>query len=109
MISRISRDALHRMMERGEEFILIDALPEAIFLKAHLPGAINIVSDEVVTAGPHQIPDRETTIVVYCANRTCRRSDLAVERLVELGYRNVPDYHEGKADWIEAGFPVETE
>ncbi|MDE2343737.1 MAG: rhodanese-like domain-containing protein [Betaproteobacteria bacterium] len=108
MISRISRDTLHRMMERGEDFILIDTLPETIFRKSHLPGAINIVSDEIVTAVPHQIPDREATIVVYCANGPCRRSDLAAERLTVLGYRNVLDYHEGKADWIEAGLLVET-
>lgn len=68
MISRISRDALHRMMERGEDFILIDTLPETIFRKSHLPGAINIVSDEVGTAVPRQMPDRGATIVVYCAN-----------------------------------------
>lgn len=52
MTSRISRDALHRMIERGEDFILIDTLPETIFQKSHLPGAINIVSEDVVTAVP---------------------------------------------------------
>jgi rhodanese-related sulfurtransferase len=108
MISCISRDTLHRMMERGDDFILIDTLPTTIFRKSHLPGAINIVSDDIVTAAPRQIGDREATIVVYCANGPCRRSDLAAERLVELGYRNVLDYHEGKADWIESGLPVET-
>jgi hypothetical protein len=25
-----------------------------------------------------------------------------------MGYANVLDYHEGKADWLAAGFPVET-
>ena len=108
MIPRISRDTLHRMMERSEDLILIDTLPATIFRKSHLPGAINIVSDEIVTAVPRQISDREATIVVYCANGPCRRSDLAAERLIKLGYRNVLDYHEGKADWIEAGLPVET-
>ena len=108
MIPRISRDTLHRMMEQGEDFILIDTLPATIFRKSHLPGAINIVSDDIVTADPRQISDQEATIVVYCANGPCRRSDLAAERLIKLGYRNVLDYHEGKADWIEAGLPVET-
>lgn len=108
MMARISRDALHQMMERSEDFILIDALPETIFRKSHLPGAINIVSDEFVTAVPRQIPDLEATIIVYCANGPCRRSNRAAERLAALGYRNILDYHEGKADWIEAGLPVET-
>jgi hypothetical protein len=26
---------------------------------------------------------------------------------VALGYTQVADYHEGKAEWVEAGLPVE--
>jgi rhodanese-related sulfurtransferase len=107
MISRISRAELHRMMEQGEGFILIGTLPQTIFRKSHLPGAINIVSDDIVTAAPRLIHDRDAKIVFYCANGPCRRSDLAAERLIALGYRNVFDYHEGKADWIEAGLAIE--
>jgi rhodanese-related sulfurtransferase len=33
---------------------------------------------------------------------------MAAARLVELGYTRVRDYHEGKADWIQAGLPVES-
>lgn len=46
-------------------------------------------------------------IVVYCANAPCKNSGIAAERLTELGYTNVRDYHHGKADWIEVGLPVE--
>jgi len=28
--------------------------------------------------------------------------------LESLGYTSVSDYHEGKAEWMEAGLPVET-
>jgi rhodanese-related sulfurtransferase len=27
--------------------------------------------------------------------------------LADLGYRNVREYHEGKAGWIRAGLPLE--
>lgn len=107
MATRISRAELRRMMERGEDFILIDTLPQTIFRKSHLPGAINIISDDIVSAAPRQIHDRDAKIVVYCANGPCRRSDLAAERLIAIGYRNVFDYHEGKADWIGAGLLIE--
>jgi rhodanese-related sulfurtransferase len=29
-------------------------------------------------------------------------------RLVQLGYKHVYDYEDGKADWVEAGFPLES-
>jgi rhodanese-related sulfurtransferase len=28
--------------------------------------------------------------------------------LLELGYTNVRDYHEGKAEWVEAGLSTES-
>lgn len=107
MATCISRNELHRMMDRGEEFILIDTLPQTIFCKSHLPAAINIVSDDIVIVAFRQIHDRDARIVVYCANGPCRRSDLTAERSTALGYRNVFDCHEGKADWIEAGLPID--
>lgn len=53
------------------------------------------------------LPDKGTEIVVYCGNAPCKRSDRAAERLLDMGYPNVRDYHEGKDDWIEAGLPIE--
>jgi hypothetical protein len=38
---------------------------------------------------------------------TCDSSLIVANRLVELGYRNVRRYAEGKVDWMEAGLPVE--
>jgi rhodanese-related sulfurtransferase len=78
------------------------------YRKAHLPGAINIPHDRVDELAPRLLPDKTAAIVVYCANAPCKNSGIAAARLVELGYRDVRDYHEDKQDWIEAGLPVET-
>jgi rhodanese-related sulfurtransferase len=78
------------------------------YRKAHLPGAINIPHDRVDELAPRLLPDETAAIVVYCANAPCKNSGIAAARLVELGYRDVRDYHEDKQDWIEAGLPVET-
>lgn len=107
MTDLISREDLKTMLDRGDSFVLVDTLPETAYRKGHLPGAINIPSDDIRTMAPKRIPERDTEIVVYCANGSCRRSRLAAERLGAMGYRKVRDYHEGKADWIGAGLPVE--
>ncbi len=109
MVDLISREALKARIDRGDAFVLLDTLPEAAYRKGHLPGAINIPSDDIIDDAPRRIPDRDTEVVVYCANGPCKRSRLAAERLVELGYHRVRDYHEGKADWIDADLPVETD
>ena len=107
MTDLISRQELKAKLDRGGSFVLVDTLPESAYRKGHLPGAINIPSDDIRTVAPQRIPDRSTEIVVYCANGPCKRSRLAAERLAALGYREVRDYHEGKADWIDADLPLE--
>jgi rhodanese-related sulfurtransferase len=54
-----------------------------------------------------RIPTVETEIVVYCTNATCDSSVIVGERLLELGYRNVRHYRDGKTDWMKARLPVE--
>ena len=54
-----------------------------------------------------RIPDRDTEVVVYCANPDCESSVEVAERLVELGYTRVSHYAGGKQDWREAGLPLE--
>ena len=54
-----------------------------------------------------RIPDLDTDVVVYCASSACDSSVTVASRLLELGYRNVLHYAEGKRDWVEAGLPLE--
>lgn len=108
MVPTISRDVLKTMLDRQEPVILVEALPEMYYRKAHLPGAINIPHDRVDELAPRLLPDKTAAIVVYRASAPCKNSGVAAARLLQLGYTNVRDYHEGKQDWIEAGLPVET-
>jgi rhodanese-related sulfurtransferase len=107
MVATITRDELKSKLDRGESLVLVEALPEKYFNDAHLPGAINIPHDAVEALAPTLLPEKGAQIVVYCANAPCKNSGIAAARLAELGYINVRDYHEGKADWIAAGYPVE--
>ena len=103
----ISREELWVRIERGDEFVLVDALAPISFAHSHLPGAINLPPEWVDERGPRRIPGRDTEIVVYCASTTCDSSVVVGERLLELGYPNVFHYVEGKEDWVEAGLPLE--
>lgn len=106
MTATITRQELKAKLERKESLILVEALPERYYLDKHLPGAINIPHDQVDALAPSLLLDKNAEIVVYCANGPCKNSDHAAQRLNQLGYRNVRDYHEGKKDWVEAGLPT---
>lgn len=109
MSLKISLDQLRERIDTNPELVLVEALPEQYYRHSHLPGAINIPHDAVDELAPQRLPDRDAEIVVYCASGPCPNSGIAADRLVELGYTRVADYHEGKAEWVEAGLPVEGE
>ena len=94
-------------MKDSRDFRLVDTLPASAFESGHLPGAINIVSDDILEQAPKRLPDRRAPIVVYCASDTCRRAGLSAERLESLGYSRIFHYEGGKKDWTAAGLPLE--
>ena len=104
----IERDELRSRIERGDDFVLVDALAPLSYGAAHLPGAINIPPDRVDALAERRIPSRETPVVVYCAGPDCDSSVEVARRLLELGYRDVAHYAGGKREWADAGLPVET-
>jgi rhodanese-related sulfurtransferase len=108
MIEQITRDELKTRLDAGQAITLVEALPEFYYRKAHLPGALVLPHDRVDALAPALLPDKDATIVVYCANLACSNSAIAAERLATLGYRAVFEYAEGKQDWIDAGYPTES-
>lgn len=107
-VPTIEREELKAKLDRGDDVVLLEALPQEEFESYHLPGAKNLPLDEVRERAPQVIPDRDAEVVVYCANEHCTASPRATKILLDLGYRNVRDYEAGKEDWKEAGLPVET-
>ena len=69
--------------------------------EAHIPGAIVIPNTEIEARAESELPDKDQMILVYC--RSGRRSKLAADILVELGYTNIYEFG-GIIDW-----PYETE
>ena len=108
MVAKITREALRAKLENGAETVLVEALPPRYYLERHLPGALNLPHDQVDDLAPAMLPDKSAEIIVYCASAPCKNSGIAAARLAELGYGNVRDYHEGKADWVAAGLPTES-
>lgn len=106
MAGKITREELKAKMDRGEEFVLVDALSAKHYESSHLPGAINLPY-EFVDEAESLLPDKDAEIVVYCMNVDCEASTEEARELEGMGYHNVLHYAEGKQDWIRAGLPIE--
>jgi rhodanese-related sulfurtransferase len=102
----ISREMLKSKMDRGEGFVLVEALSAKHYHSSHLPGAINLPY-ELVYEAEEILMDKNAEIIVYCMNIDCEASTEEARELTQMGYRNVRHYAGGKQDWMQAGLPVE--
>ncbi len=107
MTSTISRDVLEAGLDAGT-ITVVDALPESYYAQQHLPGALNLVTDDVEDRASELLPDKNAAIVTYCSNTACQNSTQVAAKLERLGYTNVRKYADGIQDWVEAGLPTHT-
>ena len=87
---QISQDEAKRIMDTEDEFVIIDARTEEEFCEGHIEGAILIPEYEIAERAERVIPGKDTLILVYC--RSGRRSKIASDALVQLGYTNVKEF-----------------
>ena len=84
------------LMDSESGYIIIDARTQEEYDQGHIPGAILIPEYEIADRSEKELPDKEQLILVYC--RSGRRSKIAAEELVKLGYTNVKEFG-GIIDW----------
>ena len=106
MAPNVTREGLKAKMDRGDDFVLVEALSRKHYESSHLPGAINLPY-EFVDEAERVLPDKDAEIVVYCMNPECTASAEEARELEEMGYSRVLHYAAGKQDWIGAGLPFE--
>ncbi len=66
MVETISREELRGKVERGDDFALVETLPEEYYRHSHLPGAVNLPTEEVEERAGEVLPREDAEIVVYC-------------------------------------------
>lgn len=93
---QISAEEAKEIMDSGVEYIIIDSRTDEEFAQGHIEGAILIPEYEIANRAEAEIPDKDALILVYC--RSGRRSKIASDELVKLGYTNVKEFG-GIIDW----------
>lgn len=106
-MTSIDTATLRDWLSRHRDFTLVDTLPAETFAKGHLPGAINIVSDDILDEASRRLPDKQANIVVYCASESCKRAGRAAELLASLDYTEIYHYIGGKQAWLAEGLSLE--
>ena len=87
---QITQEEAKRLMDSETNYVIIDARTEAEFKEGHIENAILIPEYEITQRAEAELPDKNGLILVYC--RSGRRSKIAAEHLVNLGYTNVKEF-----------------
>ena len=92
----ITAEEAKQIMDSEEGYIILDVRTQEEYDQGHIPGAILIPDTEIKARAEEVLTDKDQLILVYC--RSGRRSKLAAEALVELGYTNIKEFG-GIIDW----------
>ena len=78
-----TKDALEKLKNGA---LVIDVRSAGEFSSGHLAKAINIPLDEIETALPRRVPDKNQVLLLHC--QSGMRSGMAKKKLNGLGYAN---------------------
>ena len=92
----ITAEEAKQIMDIEEGYIILDVRTQEEYDQGHIPGAIVISHEEIMEKAEDVLTDKDQLILVYC--RSGRRSKIAAEALVELGYTNIREFG-GIIDW----------
>ena len=93
---QITAQEAKAIMDAETDYVIIDARTEEEFAAGHIANAILIPEYEIAERAEAELPNKDALILVYC--RSGRRSKIASEELVKLGYTNVKEFG-GIIDW----------
>ncbi len=83
-------------MDASSGHLLVDVRTPDEFVSGHIPDAVNIEYETIVSGMAARGTPKDQEIFVYC--RTGRRSAIAAEALAKAGYTRVVDFG-GIEDW----------
>jgi rhodanese-related sulfurtransferase len=90
MYHKISFKEAKNLLDKQPNHLILDVREEKEYITGHAEGAVLFPVDSINTESAARIiPSQDTLLFVYC--RSGKRSKMAAERLLELGYTNVYD------------------
>ena len=86
----ITAEEAKAIMDSEKGYIILDVREQDEYDAGHIPGAILIPYDEIMEKAEGILTDKDQLILVYC--RSGRRSKIAADDLVKLGYTNIVEF-----------------
>lgn len=89
-IQYVSMDDIVQIMEKNENYIILDVRTIEEFNEGHIPNAICIPNETIDNNIVNKLPNKNQLILIYC--RSGNRSKQAAGKLEKLGYTNLIEF-----------------
>ena len=96
----------------GATAVLIDARPNAKYLKGTIPSSMSIPDTKIEQyVGQLDAVAKDKEIIVFCGGWGCAKSPIVAGHLQGMGFTNVKLYQPGEPEWgtknyLEVGVPI---
>ena len=92
----ITAQQAKEIMDTQSGYVILDVREQEEYDGGHIPGAMLLPYTQIEDLAEIMLTDKDQLILVYC--RSGRRSKIAAESLVDLGYTNIKEFG-GIIDW----------
>ncbi|HBL85251.1 MAG TPA: rhodanese-like domain-containing protein [Clostridiales bacterium] len=87
---KITPEQAKEIINNESNTIILDVRTQSEYDTGHIKNAVLLPDYDVTEKADDVLPDKNAKILVYC--RSGRRSEIAAQALIELGYTNVLDF-----------------
>lgn len=102
-IREIGTGEVMAMLERKDNFLLVDVREDCEWDAGRIPGAVHMGRGIIERDIEDKVPDKAATLVLYCGGGY--RSALAADNLQKMGYTQVFSMRGGWREWTEKNYP----
>ena len=104
-VKEIDLAGYRKLREAGEAHLLVDTREDSEWAAGHVAGAIHLGKGIIERDIETQVPDKDTTLVLYCGGGF--RSALVADNLRQMGYPNAISLDGGWRALKDSGLPLE--
>ena len=108
MVSEVNATTLKKMLDGDDDFFIVDLRGNNQVAR----GEIYHIDSFKIDRGylefqvETKIPDKKAIVVVYCCSG--KRSLLAAQSMIKMGYKHVYSLKGGIKGWVDQGMPLDT-
>jgi rhodanese-related sulfurtransferase len=100
----VNSKEVNTMLQKDKKLVVLDVRSADEFKEGHLQGAINIDIRQPDALSKIDKLNHNAQYIVHC--RTSHRSKIAVDHMVQSGFKTIYQMMDGMTGWNQNGLPV---